>query len=278
MEAQAGVARAGRDAGAAVGRAGRHEVRLENPVLGRQLRDLGGEIGAVSEREVARVREALAAGRQGSGAAEAANAAMRAFSEALSKVEEVREGAPPPNPASRPEPRAGVDTRPRKTVESALSPQEQVWMARALDSLDAATLGPPPDAAKGAAQGQNARPAQNASDSEPAPQAMAQAQAAVNAAVESAKAAQRTARARQGVAARATPNATGAVGSGIGSDGRAERTPAAFPQSVGAPAGDWGKLPKQVAEGLAQGRNEKVSGDYRAQIETYYRVISEKSK
>jgi hypothetical protein len=51
-----------------------------------------------------------------------------------------------------------------------------------------------------------------------------------------------------------------------------------LPPSVGAPAGDWGKLPKQVAEGLSQGRNEKVSGDYRAQIETYYRVISEKSK
>jgi hypothetical protein len=278
MEEQAGVARAGRDAGAAVGRAGRHEERLENPLLGRQLRDLGGEIGAASEREVARVREALAAGRQGSEAAEAANAAMRAFSEALSKVGQLREGALPPNPASLPEPRAGVDALPKRALESALSPQEQVWMARALDSLDAATRGETPDAAKGAAPRQNARPAQNASDSEPTAQAMARAQAAVNAAVESAKAAQRTARARPGVAARATPNATGAVGSGIGSEGRAERNSAALPQSAGAPAGDWGKLPKQVAEGLAQGRNEKVSGDYRAQIETYYRVISEKSK
>lgn len=272
MEAQAGVARVGRDAEAAVGRAGRHEARLENPHLGRQLRDLGREIGAVSEREVARVREALAAGGRRSEAAEAANAAMRAFSEALSKVGQVREGALPPNSGSRPEPRSGVDAGPKKTVESALSLQAQVWMARALDSLDAATRGENLDTATAAA------PGQNAPDSEPTPQAMARAQAAVNAAVESAKAAQRTARARQGVAARATPNATGAVDSGIGSEGRAERIPAALPQSVGALAGDWGKLPKQVAEGLAQGRNEKVLGDYRTQIETYYRVISEKSK
>jgi hypothetical protein len=171
-----------------------------------------------------------------------------------------------------------VDARSKKDAESAFSPQEQVWMARALDSLDAATRGETPETPKGAAPGQKERPAQNASDSEPTPQAMARAQAAVNAAVESAKAAQRTARARQGAAARATPNAAGAVGSGIGSEGRAERAPATLPPSVGAPAGDWGKLPKQVAEGLSQGRNEKVSGDYRAQIETYYRVISEKSK
>ena len=43
-------------------------------------------------------------------------------------------------------------------------------------------------------------------------------------------------------------------------------------------AGDWGKLPKQVAEQLNQGRQEAVAGEYRNQIETYYRVIAEKSK
>lgn len=42
--------------------------------------------------------------------------------------------------------------------------------------------------------------------------------------------------------------------------------------------GDWGKLPKQMAEQLAQGQREGVAGEYRNQIETYYRVIAEKSK
>jgi hypothetical protein len=43
-------------------------------------------------------------------------------------------------------------------------------------------------------------------------------------------------------------------------------------------AGDWGKLPKQMAEQLAQGQRESVAGEYRNQVETYYRAIAEKSK
>ena len=42
--------------------------------------------------------------------------------------------------------------------------------------------------------------------------------------------------------------------------------------------GDWGKLPKKVAEELSQGQREAVAGEYRAQVETYYRVIAEKGK
>jgi len=43
-------------------------------------------------------------------------------------------------------------------------------------------------------------------------------------------------------------------------------------------AGDWGKLPKQMAEQLAQGQREGIAGEYRNQVETYYRAIAEKSK
>ena len=43
-------------------------------------------------------------------------------------------------------------------------------------------------------------------------------------------------------------------------------------------AGDWGKLPKQMAEQLTQGQREGMAGEYRNQVETYYRVIAEKSK
>ena len=41
---------------------------------------------------------------------------------------------------------------------------------------------------------------------------------------------------------------------------------------------DWGRLPKKVAEELTQGQRENVSAEYRNQIETYYRVIAERSK
>jgi hypothetical protein len=43
-------------------------------------------------------------------------------------------------------------------------------------------------------------------------------------------------------------------------------------------AGDWGKLPKQMAEELTQGQREGIAGEYRNQVETYYRAIAEKSK
>jgi hypothetical protein len=42
--------------------------------------------------------------------------------------------------------------------------------------------------------------------------------------------------------------------------------------------GEWGKLPKKMAEQLTRGQSEAVAGEYRNQVETYYRVIAEKSK
>ena len=42
--------------------------------------------------------------------------------------------------------------------------------------------------------------------------------------------------------------------------------------------GEWGKLPKKVAAELSQGQRETVAGEYRNQVETYYRVIAEKSR
>jgi hypothetical protein len=288
LQEQSSVARAGNDAGASVSRAGRHELRLENPIKGRLLQELGGEIGAVSEREVSRVRQALAPGLQRSEAASAVHTAMNAFSDALSKVARAREPDASPKLASSPDRDAGVESPKKAGIETALSPQEQVWMARALDSLDAATRGgnparsPSPEAA---ASGQNKRPsaAQNGAVSEPPPEAMTRAQSAVAAAVESAKVAQRRARARPGTKAGAAADATGAMATGGGSEDSASRSGGILPQAGGtsarsASAGEWGRLPKQVAQGLVQGREEKVSGDYRAQIETYYRVISEKAK
>jgi hypothetical protein len=53
---------------------------------------------------------------------------------------------------------------------------------------------------------------------------------------------------------------------------------AAPPDAKTIASGDWGKLPKKLAEELTQGQRENVAGEYREQIETYYRVIAEKSK
>jgi hypothetical protein len=42
--------------------------------------------------------------------------------------------------------------------------------------------------------------------------------------------------------------------------------------------GDWGKLPKKMADQLTKGQQEAVAGDYRQAVETYYKVIAEKAK
>lgn len=42
--------------------------------------------------------------------------------------------------------------------------------------------------------------------------------------------------------------------------------------------GDWGKLPPKLAEQLSKGRSESIPAEYREAVETYYRVVAEKSK
>ena len=42
--------------------------------------------------------------------------------------------------------------------------------------------------------------------------------------------------------------------------------------------GIWGQLPKKLAEELTTGRGDQIPDDYRTAIETYYRVIAERSQ
>jgi hypothetical protein len=40
----------------------------------------------------------------------------------------------------------------------------------------------------------------------------------------------------------------------------------------------WGKLPPKLARDLMEGQREKVAEEYRAMVETYFRVIAEKAR
>jgi len=42
--------------------------------------------------------------------------------------------------------------------------------------------------------------------------------------------------------------------------------------------GGWGKLPPKLAEDINKGLSQPVPEEYREAVETYYRVIAEKSK
>lgn len=185
------------------------------------------------------------------------------------------------------------------------SPQEQVWMARTLDALDAALnasaaaqqaaqsgqqqagqqqAGQPqqsPQASGQTSQAQQTSAAQSASG-KPAPQSnpMSQAQQAMAAAAQAAANAARQQRSEAG-----QPGQQGAAQPGgmqAMSKNGAQAGDAGGPRGALAEArnkaGDWGKLPKQMAEQLTQGQREGIAGEYRNQVETYYRVIAEKSK
>jgi hypothetical protein len=162
--------------------------------------------------------------------------------------------------------------------------KQQVWMARTLDALDAAMHADgsnTPDMQGG--QKSPSSPSQGGSgqpQGEPQPGDMAKAQAAMSAAAQAAAASMRASRSQTPSETPGGPMSQGgqqavskggaqvqAAGMGHGALGEAKNQ-----------TGDWGKLPKKMAEQLSQGRQEGIPGEYRNQVETYYRVIAEKSK
>ena len=52
----------------------------------------------------------------------------------------------------------------------------------------------------------------------------------------------------------------------------------ALPNAQGLKPGEWGKLPRKLAEQLTKGSQEAIPGEYRQAVETYYRVLAEKAK
>jgi hypothetical protein len=173
------------------------------------------------------------------------------------------------------------------------TPVEQMWMARTLDALDAALHAESPTEP---AEGQGAKPGQTAQGQQQQQQQpgkgqqagaqpgqgkeMAQAQQAMNSAAQAAAAAMRAARGQKPSENSAEPNDDGpeqAV-SRMGSKAQADAKGYGKLGDAKGKDGTWGKLPKKVAEQLTRGQNENVAGEYRNQVETYYRVIAEKSK
>ena len=65
----------------------------------------------------------------------------------------------------------------------------------------------------------------------------------------------------------------------MGGAGAPMATPAGtVPEMQVLKKGDWGKLRPQLAKDLSKGQSEVIPAEYREAVETYYRVIAEKSK
>ena len=52
----------------------------------------------------------------------------------------------------------------------------------------------------------------------------------------------------------------------------------ALPQLRRLAGADWGKLPPKVAQGLLEAQRADVNGEYRNQVETYFRAIAEMAR
>jgi hypothetical protein len=154
-------------------------------------------------------------------------------------------------------------------------------MARTLDALDAAlhasaTQGTPQAAPQ---QASSNTPSEGTPKTED-PSGMAQANSAMAATAQAAAAALRDSRGQGDAGARGNASMSGAQrkskgGAQVGGRPTAYRPP---PEAKNPKNGEWGKLPKKVAEELSQGQRESVAGEYRSQVETYYRVIAEKAR
>lgn len=191
------------------------------------------------------------------------------------------------------------------TAATPASPQEQIWMARTLDALDAALHSHGGDEEQEGKQGgqqqagQNNQGAQQAANQQASQQRSQAAQASQGQGANAKQASQSSAAAKaQAAMAQAAASAAKSARSENGSpnqsgepqQGGLQALSKGGAQSQGAngphgplgeaklKAGDWGKLPKQMADQLTQGQQEGIAGEYRNQVETYYRVIAEKSK
>lgn len=169
------------------------------------------------------------------------------------------------------------------------SAQEQMWMARTLDALDQALnaqagsqqaqQGQSQQSQEGQQQAQSAQG--QPQPSQAAAQAMAQAQSAMQAAAAAAAAEMRGQRSESASPTPGEDTPQSAMLAKSQGGARVDGEPgerALLQGELAMKGGQWGKLPKKVAEELSQGQRESVAGEYRQQIETYYRVIAEKAK
>lgn len=51
-----------------------------------------------------------------------------------------------------------------------------------------------------------------------------------------------------------------------------------LPEMTDLKKGGWGKLPPKLAEDINKGLSQPIPDEYREAVETYYRVIAERSK
>jgi hypothetical protein len=136
-----------------------------------------------------------------------------------------------------------------------------------------------PDSSSNAAESQALQTALESLQAQPggAQSLPAAAASALAAAAQANQAAARSERTQQSARNSPSTTAAGSSGNATALSGQAPGT-GTLPSLENRTGGDWGKLPKQIASDLMEGRREQTSGEYQAAIESYFRTVAEKAR
>jgi len=269
---QGSLADQANEAGADIARAGRHEERLGGERAD-ALQELGEKTqatarGAMTAAEQALAKSALPA--QATPTAQTANAAAAARAAEVQAA--VRQPGAVPAEKATGQPPAG----------EALDPETSRWLARALDTLDKeaadsprkpvgnepptnqSVAGQPP---AGQLAGQAQKPLAPTADA--LNQAMQQQATAMTAARNSGQVPGETAM---------TPQPQTLASSGGGGNKSEVKPLTDKVVAVAMDKDEWGKLPRRLAKDLMDSQQENVPAEYRAMVNTYFKVVAEKAK
>ena len=240
-------------------RAGRHEERLGQTEAGQQMQQVGQQLEQQTAAEIGQAQQAMA---QSASPAQSQNAAQGAHNAIQQPLDKLNAMTQQPSPSASP----AAPAAPSPLANA--SPQMAQWMARTLDSLDAA-LHPPPGSAQPSpgepAQGQPSAQAQSAAAQAMAAAAQAQAQAMASA---------RSDNLMPGQQPISQAESKGGGAALVGGDLAAGKLPDAAARLNGV----WGKLPPKLARDLLEARREGAGGEYREMVEVYFRAVADKAR
>ena len=273
------------EAAADVARASRHEERLGNSEPAQQLGDLAKLIDSTAKKAVPAAEKAIRESKQ---AADAKPPVDQAAKELADEAAALKKAAA----EAKESPSSSADSPPGSP--SASSPAEQKELAQAIDALDAQLAdaaaaaaaaaaeappgqGPPGEGPPGEGPPGEGPPGEGPPGEGPPGEGPPGAMASM---AQSKMASMRQSRSTKpalmpGIPGPFDPKEKSEKGAKFDGMPPSQGQP---PELTAMKRGDWGKLPKKLAEQLSRGSAEDLPADYREAIETYYRVVAERAK
>ncbi|MBI5773798.1 MAG: hypothetical protein HZA89_08660 [Verrucomicrobia bacterium] len=276
-------------AGGDIERAGRHEMRLGTE-QGNALQAVGQKTQTVGGQTIPEAQGALEKAPTVAAAQTALDTARTAVEQQVQALDAAMK-----LPGNR-------SAAGGQQASDGTSQEQGKWMARALDRLDSEMNSQPGSSGQQSGAGESdgkAQPGSSAGGGEvpkadsapqsgnssgkgekPASQSAGKpsaASSAMNAAAEAQRSAMAAARSQGKTPGDKPKSETGGEGSGASIVGGPESI-TTLPQLRALRAGEWGKLPPKLAQGLSEAQREGVAGEYRTQVEAYFRAVAEKAK